>query len=208
MEIYKRLIAINKDVRAIDKSRKNQQQGFVFRGIDDIMNELHASFAAHGVIILPRCIESVVDEGTTSRGGVMYRVRLTCEYTFVADDGSSVTASAIGEAMDSGDKAHNKAMSIALKYILLQMFLIPTKEDKDPDAITPPATNGFAKPQQPAAPSVDPKMVAKAIVEAGTAMDVDTLKLIWEYYPDMHNLKKFKDAVNNRKKELTNVTNN
>ena len=39
--------------------------------------------------------------------------------------------------MDSGDKATNKAMAIAMKYALFQVFCIPTDEMKDPDAETP-----------------------------------------------------------------------
>ena len=36
--------------------------------------------------------------------------------------------------MDSGDKATNKAMSIAFKYACFQVFCIPTEEMVDPDA--------------------------------------------------------------------------
>ncbi len=39
--------------------------------------------------------------------------------------------------MDSGDKASNKAMSVAHKYAFLQVFCIPTKDDKDPEVDTP-----------------------------------------------------------------------
>ncbi len=39
--------------------------------------------------------------------------------------------------MDSGDKASNKALSIAMKYALLQVFCIPTEDAKDPDADSP-----------------------------------------------------------------------
>jgi hypothetical protein len=61
----------------------------------------------------------------------------TIKYTFYAEDGSSVSATVIGEGMDSGDKATNKAMSIAFKYACFQVFCIPTEEMKDPDADTP-----------------------------------------------------------------------
>ena len=40
--------------------------------------------------------------------------------------------------MDSGDKATNKAMSVAFKYACFQVFCIPTEEMRDPDAETPP----------------------------------------------------------------------
>ena len=40
----------------------------------------------------------------------------------------------IGEGMDPGDKATNKALSIAFKYACFQLFCIPTEEMRDPDA--------------------------------------------------------------------------
>ena len=42
--IYKALAAVNKEIKPIAKDRTNQQQGFKFRGIDDVMNELHSLF--------------------------------------------------------------------------------------------------------------------------------------------------------------------
>ena len=45
----------------------------------------------------------------------------------------------IGEGMDSGDKATNKAMAIAFKYACFQVFCIPTEEMNDPDSESPEA---------------------------------------------------------------------
>jgi hypothetical protein len=53
-----------------------------------------------------------------------------------AVDGSSHTVHVIGEAMDSADKATNKAMSAAYKYMAMQVFCIPTEGDNDADATT------------------------------------------------------------------------
>lgn len=54
-----------------------------------------------------------------------------------AVDGSRHTVSTFGEAMDSADKATNKAMSAAYKYMAMQTFCIPTEGDNDADATTP-----------------------------------------------------------------------
>lgn len=55
----------------------------------------------------------------------------------VYPDGSIHTVTTYGEAMDSGDKATNKAMSIAYKYAAFQAFCIPTEETAiDADAET------------------------------------------------------------------------
>ena len=136
--IFEKLCAINKEVEAVKKTDKNAQQGFMYRGIDSVMNELHSLFAKHGVVIISESIDRVISERATKSGGVLFYVTEKMKFSFYAEDGSFVSSIIDGEAMDSGDKATNKAMSIALKYCLLQMFLIPTVEDKDPDDKTPP----------------------------------------------------------------------
>lgn len=147
--IYESIANVMKKVKAIDKTRKNQQQNFMFRGIDDVMNELHTLFAEEGVFILPKVQSFDVSEKVTEKfdtytkqmkKSILYYTRATIEFHFTAKDGSEVVTINVGEAMDSGDKGMNKAMSVALKYALMQMLLIPTAEDKDPDGTTPPPT--------------------------------------------------------------------
>ena len=134
--IHTSMVAIMRDITAIGKDSKNQAQGFKFRGIDAVYNELHNLLAKHGVITLPQAGTPVVEERTNSKGTVLRFVTIPMTYQFVAEDGSSITCQVIGEGMDSGDKATNKAMAIAHKYALLQTFLIPTEDMKDPDSET------------------------------------------------------------------------
>ena len=134
--IYKKIIEVMADINAIGKDRRNQQQGFQFRGIDDVMNELHGSLAKCGVFVLPNVFEETRTTGKTARGGDMFYTRLKINFGFYAEDGSHVDAVVIGEAMDTGDKASNKALSIGLKYAMLQVFCIPTVDEKDPDAVS------------------------------------------------------------------------
>ena len=146
--IYKKIIEVMADINAIGKDRRNQQQGFQFRGIDDVMNELHSSLAKCGVFVLPKVLEETRTTGKTSRGGDMFYTRLKIDFGFYAEDGSHVDAVVIGEAMDTGDKASNKALSIGLKYAMLQVFCIPTEDEKDPDAVSPQPAAGTMQ-QQP-----------------------------------------------------------
>jgi len=131
--IYPALIKANKAIGAIAKNNANQQQHFMFRGVDDVYNELHPILAECGIVIIPEVVNYEVSE-RQARNGVLLYTRATILHHFTAEDGSHVTTKVVGEAMDSGDKGMNKAMSIALKYALFQLFTIPTKEDKDPDA--------------------------------------------------------------------------
>ena len=146
--IFKKIIEVMADINAIGKDRRNQQQGFQFRGIDDVMNELHGSLAKCGVFVLPTVLEETRTTGKTKNGGDMFYTRLKINFGFYAEDGSHVDAVVIGEAMDTGDKASNKALSIGLKYAMLQVFCIPTEDEKDPDAVSPQPAAGTMQ-QQP-----------------------------------------------------------
>lgn len=138
MSVYKAISAVARDMAevGISKDRENRQQGFAFRGIDQVYNALAPMLAKHGLVILPRITERTVTERTTKTGGVLFYVVVKAEFDFVAtEDGSKHTVVTYGEAMDSGDKATNKAMSIAYKYAAFQTFCIPTEQTAvDPDA--------------------------------------------------------------------------
>lgn len=138
--IYQSITAIMKEIPAIGKNKRNAQQGFAFRGIDDVMNALQPLLSKHNVFIVPEILEQIREERTTTKGSTLIYSICKIKYRFYAEDGSYIEAVTIGEGMDSGDKATNKAMSIAMKYALFQVFCIPTEEMKDPDSETPEPT--------------------------------------------------------------------
>lgn len=122
----------------ISKDRTNTQgSGYKFRGIDDVYNTLSRLLATHGLCILPRMISRTCDERVSKSGGALFYVTIEAEFDFVsAADGSKHVIRTFGEAMDSGDKATNKAMSAAYKYAAFQAFAIPTEGDNDADSST------------------------------------------------------------------------
>ena len=137
MKIYQAINSIMNEMEAIEKGKKNTQQGFMYRGVDDVMNTLKPLLAKHKVFVVPKVLEETREERTTAKGGLLLYSVLKIEYTFYAEDGSGVSAVVIGEGMDSGDKASNKAMSVAFKYACFQVFCIPTEDMVDPDSNTP-----------------------------------------------------------------------
>lgn len=151
-KIFQAMAEVMKDIDAVGKNQRNQQQGFKFRGIDDVYNSVHPILAKHGVFTVPTVINEKTEERTTKNGGnLIYRI-LTIKYTFYADDGSFFEATVIGEGMDSGDKGANKAMAIAHKYALLQTLCIPTEDMIDPDSeVQEPSS-----PKRPASPKGAP----------------------------------------------------
>lgn len=136
--IYETISAVMEEIGAIGKDSKNQQQGFMYRGIDAVMNAINPALIKHKLFVVPEVLEQRREERHTAKGGNLIYSVCTIKYTFYAEDGSSISATVIGEGMDSGDKATNKAMSVAFKYACFQVFCIPTEEMRDPDAETPP----------------------------------------------------------------------
>jgi hypothetical protein len=186
--IYGKMASILKETKAITKSEKNQQQGFKFRGIDNVMNELHELFAKNEVFILQEVKSFTTENRPTKSGGMNTFTRATITFRYITTDGSYVETTNVGEAMDSGDKGMNKAMSIALKYSLLQMLLIPTEEQKDPDATTPEDT--------------DFKQMAMADIQR--TRTTDELVGVWNNYTALHQDKEFVTAMTDRKNAIKN----
>ena len=145
MNIYQSITKILEEVPAIGKNKKNTTQNFMFRGIDDVMNTFQPLLAKHKVFIVPQVLEQTREERQTSKGGTLLYSICKIKYIFYAEDGSSIEAIVVGEGMDSGDKATNKAMAIAMKYAMFQVFCIPTEEMKDQDGDTPPASKKNTK---------------------------------------------------------------
>lgn len=152
MEVYKAINKVQSELAAVGlaKDRRNTMQNYNFRGIDDVYNVLSPLLAKHGLCILPRVLTREVTTHITPKGGTLFYVAVEVEFDFVASsDGSKHVVKTFGEAMDSGDKATNKAMSAAYKYAAFQAFAIPTEGDNDADA----HTHEVAAPKPKAAPA-------------------------------------------------------
>jgi len=141
--VYQKIAAVQAELAkvGIGKTRKNQTPGaqYNFRGIDEVYNTLAPLMADKGLCILPRIVDhSLTERGKTRNGNAIFSAIVTAEFDFVSADDSSVhVVRTMGEAMDSSDKATNKAMSAAYKYAALMTFAIPTEGDNDADAHTP-----------------------------------------------------------------------
>jgi hypothetical protein len=151
--VYQAIAAIQGELAktGIAKTRKNQQgSGYMFRGIDDVYAALSPLLSAHKLVVIPRVTQREVIDRQSKSGGALFYVTVHAEFDFVsALDGTTHTAATFGEAMDSGDKATNKAMSAAYKYAAFMTFAIPTEGDNDADATTHEVaarSNGTAKP--------------------------------------------------------------
>jgi hypothetical protein len=163
----------------IAKNNRNQAQGYNFRGIDDVYNVLSPLLARHELCVLPRVISREVTEKTNAKGTTLFYTVVHVEFDFVsAVDGSKHTVATVGEAMDSGDKSSNKAMSAAYKYAAFQAFAIPTEGDNDADASTHEVATR-APVARPAAPAMPESELVDCITALNDADDLEALKGIF-----------------------------
>lgn len=142
--IYGAINEVMKDVGAITKDSRNTFDGYKFRGIDAVLNALQPALKKHGITIVPTVINQVREERVSDKGKAMMYSILTVNYKFYALDGSYIEATVIGEGMDRGDKASNKAMSAAFKYAAFQTFCIPTEEMIDSEIDSPQIDTGIS----------------------------------------------------------------
>ena len=154
-----------REIGAVGKNSRNQQQGFMYRGIDAVMNAINPVMAKLGLFIVPEVLEQTREERTNAKGTTLLYSILKIKYTLYAPDGSNVSCVVIGEGMDTGDKASNKAMAIGLKYAAFQLFMIPTEEMIDPDSETHNVAPKAAKPK----PEEKPKQAAAKVQVTTTA---------------------------------------
>lgn len=208
MEVYK---AINK-VQAklsevgIAKDSKNEAQKFMFRSIDQIYNTISGLVAEAQLCILPRMIARTVEERTNKSGTALFYVTVEAEFDLVsAADGSKHTVKTFGEAMDSGDKATNKAMSAAYKYACIQTFCIPTEGDNDADATTHEVQKKQPINTQPI--NTKPIDITDDLIAIEEARDLDELQKTYtasynkaRAYPDA--LQKLTEVKDRKKKIL------
>ena len=122
-KIYAAIAGVISDVGAVGKDKVNTQQGFKYRSIDDVFNAIHPALAKNKVFIVPEILSRTSNVAYKTKNGTdMVKVVCDIKFTFFAEDGSNVSAVIVGEGLDTGDKATNKAMAIAYKYACFQVF--------------------------------------------------------------------------------------
>ena len=135
-KIHKAVLAIMREVGPIAKDAKNKEQHYDYRSAQAIYDRVQPLFAMHGIYSVPRVTEVSRDTGKTASGKEMHITVVRVEYTFYADDGSSIVVETPGEGADFSDKATAKAMTMAHKTAITQLFALPVAS-VDPESGTP-----------------------------------------------------------------------
>lgn len=196
--IYSAICGVMEDVGVVGKNDTNFQQKFKYRGIDAVMNALNPAMIKNKIFCTPEILEQEREERQTKSGGNLIYSVCKIRYRFFAVDGSFVDAVVVGEGMDSGDKASNKALSAGFKYACFQTFCIPTEElmsdsDRDtPEESTKKPEGGKKSPSNKQDQQNKPQLVTKAMIKA-LCMEMDRTGLSTEKLYKWLKVKKFEE---------------
>lgn len=139
--LYQRLLAITDEIGKIEKTGRNTMQNYAFIEQAQVVASLRPLLVKHGVFILPEITNREMNRFEVKRGngkdGVDIHVTVKGMYTLVNVDNPEDQLSLewdAGEAIDSSDKATNKAVTANNKTFLMKLFNISDKDDADNDS--------------------------------------------------------------------------
>ena len=164
-KIYGALIEAQRIIGGVGKDGRNEFDGYNYRKVDDVMDAVHEAFCKAGIVVMPEVVDYIPDQKQRKGGGTMMFVTVKMNYRFVAEDGSSITATVIGQGADVGDKAGNKALAAAYKYCMFQVLAIPSGEMHDSEEDTPQIAYSEKDAQEKAA-------LVGELVKAAAAADM------------------------------------
>ena len=120
-------------IPALGKDAENKQQGFPYRSSEAMNIVLHPLFVENWIVVKHEVIDEVnirlSPKSTQLVTSYKARVSLVC----LGDGKEFEVGTAVAQGADTGDKGAGKAMSLAIKYLLLHFFSVPTRDLPDGD---------------------------------------------------------------------------
>jgi hypothetical protein len=169
-KIHAAIMAVMAEIDAIEKTRRNLGQNFMFRGVAETLATCHPLFIRHKMYVHPlrvahHTMESSLDKDGRPRGTHVFQ---TIVYRATsAEDGSFIDGEASGEAIDYQDKSSGKVMSISFKCFIFQLFCIPEeKNESDPDEYSPNSTPTTTTAEKTVEKKVESQKADKPDVDA------------------------------------------
>ena len=135
LNLRQKLAEVRRRIGYVQKRGHNERFKFSYVTAADIAGPVGDILAELGVVVIPS-LEEISYESATGRGEATPMARVIMAYTFAdVESGEEVVATAAGQGLDAGDKAPYKAMTGALKYALLQTFLLATGDDPEDERV-------------------------------------------------------------------------
>jgi len=192
-DILEAILNVRKAVGVVSKNGKNTFHHYNYATANDVIHEVREAMNKEGIIVAPT---GAADISFTKDGQVQ---NFTQHYILALSGSTSTLNVAVrcaGE--DKGDKGAYKANTGALKYLLLQVFLLPTDDDPENDSKKqPPRSNPKpAAPPKPAASknvqvSETPPEIPEHCDSKEAQIDAITKMILWIISGDVEKGKKY-----------------
>lgn len=135
MNLRQKLAAIRREIHNVEKTGENTFHNYKYVTASDMAGILGTALAKADIIVsrrnmkVTRILENPYSDRPEKAEVV---VSIECEYGFLdCDSAEEIWAPSYGEGRDKGDKGGFKAHTGALKYFLIQAFLLATGDDPE-----------------------------------------------------------------------------
>ena len=168
LNLRQKLAEVRRRIGYVQKRGHNERFNYSYVTAADIAGSVGDLLAELGVVVIPR-LEDISYESAAGRGEATRMARVVMAYTFAdVDSGEEVIAKVAGQGLDAGDKAPYKAMTGALKYALLQSFLLATGDDPEDERVD--ARSATPNSDRPIS-AEEVRELEKLIEETGTDLE-------------------------------------
>ena len=192
-----KLASIGKEIGAVSKSGKNQQQHYDFIEYSVVAGKIRELFDKYHIIIIPSVDSVSTDEIKSKYDTSGYHYVLTMTFTLINGDDKEdrEIASWTGEASDFGDKGINKAETAGTKYFLMRLFNISEKGDDNDE-------NSVEVASSQRASRYSKQELAEAELRLSCCANIDELKETYQSLGDIAYEYEIKKYTNDMKKKL------
>ena len=207
--IYARILDVMREVAYVQKDPRKVNNQYRFVSHDAVVAKIHEAVVKCGIAV----ISSVVPESIKRDGN---RCELILRTRFINPDDPSDMVEVFfpGEGIDPQDKGLGKAMSYAVKYTFLKVFLLETGDDPENDDIDhaptdKPAPLKMPQPKPLAAKTADDGKLPleRALMALEAAKTVEELGTAFRFWATKDRPKPFVDTLTAkaaaRKAEIT-----
>lgn len=134
MNLYEKLLEMQKAVDAVIKDGKNLSDKYDFASDENVLDRFRPLMDEYKLLLIPIVTSAQIHEGTTKSGTSRYLTELVLTMVWRdVESGEELQVPWYAQGVDlAGEKGVGKALTYAEKYFFLKFFHVPTRKD-DPD---------------------------------------------------------------------------
>lgn len=138
MNLYEKLLEIQKAVPVVKKDGLNQSDKYKYASGVEVLNTIRPKMDELGLLLIPATAETFVHEGQTKSGTARFLTEINWAFTWHdVESGEELTVPFYSQGADlGGERGVGKAATYAEKVFLLKFFHVATADDPDNDGRT------------------------------------------------------------------------